>query len=172
MKKDDVAKAFSKTKDKAKNVTSKVVSSVVDTAEKTKEKVAKVTNKAVDDIKAKKAEKVNEYLSSTLEVKSVLHDSFAMEFLENLGDSPVELTESKVQKIKKVFPLPKEQTVLWADAEFDLRPSGIVCTEKGIFIKSDISVFAGKYQRTTTPMVIRKRCCFSIHGKISSHRGL
>ncbi len=144
MKKDDVAKVLSKSKDKAKNVTSKVVSSVVDTAEKTKEKVAKVTNKAVDDIKAKKAEKVNEYLSSTLEVKSVLHDSFVMEFLELLGDSPVELTKSKAQKIKKVFPLPKEQMVLWADAEFDLRPSGVVCTEKGVFVKSDTSVFAGK----------------------------
>ena len=150
MKKDDVAKAFSKTKDKAKNVTSKVVSSVVDTAEKTKEKVAKVTNKAVDDIKAKKDEKVNEYMSSTLDARSTLNDTFAMEFLELLGDSPVELTKSKAQKIKKVFPLPKEQMVLWADAEFDLRPSGIVCTEKGIFIKSDTSVFAGKKSKDNT----------------------
>ena len=79
MKKDDVAKAFSKTKDKAKNVASKVVSSVVDTAEKTKEKVAKVTNKAVDDIKAKKDEKVNEYMSSTLDARSTLNDTFAMD---------------------------------------------------------------------------------------------
>ena len=150
MKKDDVAKAFSKTKDKAKNVASKVVSSVVDTAEKTKEKVAKVTNKAVDDIKAKKDEKVNEYMSSTLDARSTLNDTFAMDLLELLGDSPVELTKSKAQKIKKVFPLPKEQMVLWADAEFDLRPSGIVCTEKGIFIKSDISVFAGKKSKDNT----------------------
>lgn len=144
MNKKDVANLLNNTKDKAKNVTIKVANSVVDTAEKTKAKVVDVANKAVDDIKAKKFEKSNEYQTSMLEAKSSLIETFAMNFIDLLGDSPVELTKSKAQKIKKVFPMPKEQTILWADAEFDLRPSGIVCTEKGVFVKSDTSIFVSK----------------------------
>ena len=73
-----------------------------------------------------------------------LADSASERFLIELGDSPVPLTEEIIKKIKELFPVPREQCILWADAEFDRRPSGIVCTEKGVFIKSDVAVFPKK----------------------------
>lgn len=68
----------------------------------------------------------------------------AQRVVDALGDSPVELKKSKVSKIKDIFPIPKEQEILWADAEFDLRPSGIVCTNEGVFIKTNVDVIAKK----------------------------
>ena len=56
----------------------------------------------------------------------------------------MELTKKKICRIKDVFPIPREQCVLWADAEFDLRPSGIAITDKGVFIKTDVAVFEKK----------------------------
>lgn len=69
-----------------------------------------------------------------------LEGTWASRVLQCLGDSPLPLTEDLAVKAKKAFPLPKEQTVIWADAEFDLRPSGIVATDKGIFVKTDAKV--------------------------------
>ena len=62
-------------------------------------------------------------------------------FLDELGDSPFDLSPSNCKKIKKFFPIPQEQTILWADCEFDLRCSGIVCTDKGCFVKTNVGVF-------------------------------
>ena len=61
-----------------------------------------------------------------------------------LGDSPLKLTDNKAKQIKNVFPIPREQNILWADAEFDLRPSGIVVTDKGLFIRTNVSMLEGK----------------------------
>lgn len=58
---------------------------------------------------------------------------------EVFGPSPTELTFSNANKAKEAFPIPREQHVLWLDAEFDLRPSGIALTEEGVFIRSDVS---------------------------------
>lgn len=68
----------------------------------------------------------------------------AQRTIDALGESPVELKKSKVLKIKDIFPIPREQEILWADAEFDLRPSGIVCTDEGVFIKTNVDVIAKK----------------------------
>lgn len=65
-------------------------------------------------------------------------------FIYALGDSPVKLTDGKVKQIKETFPVPREQNILWADAEFDLRPSGIVVTDKGVFIRTNVSMLDGK----------------------------
>ena len=54
------------------------------------------------------------------------------------GPSPTELTDSTAAQAKEAFPIPREQHVLWLDAEFDLRPSGIALTECGVFIRSDV----------------------------------
>lgn len=67
--------------------------------------------------------------------------SEAEHVLEGLGQSPLELTEKQINQIKKTFPIPREQCILWADAEFDLRPSGIAVTGNGVFIKTDVRVF-------------------------------
>lgn len=65
-------------------------------------------------------------------------------FIRALGDLPLKLTDNKAKQIKNVFPIPREQNILWADAEFDLRPSGIVATDKGLFIRTNVSMFDGK----------------------------
>ena len=59
-------------------------------------------------------------------------------FLKELGDSPLELSDSNCKKAKRLFPIPSEHRILWADCEFDLRCSGIICTDKGCFIKTNV----------------------------------
>lgn len=68
----------------------------------------------------------------------------AEKFVVALGDSPVKLSDGKVKKIRETFPIPREQNILWADAEFDLRPSGIAITNKGVFIRTNVSLLDGK----------------------------
>lgn len=64
-------------------------------------------------------------------------------FLCSLGVSPFELSEAACKKIKKGFPVPSEHTIIWADCEFDSKCSGVVCTNKGCFIKTNVSFWAG-----------------------------
>ena len=71
-------------------------------------------------------------------------NSCARDLIDSLGESPVELTKSHVAKIKSLFPIPREQEIIWADVEFDLRPSGITCTDKGVFIKTNVSAIPKK----------------------------
>ena len=71
-------------------------------------------------------------------------NSCAKDLIDALGDSPVELTKNYITKIKSLFPIPREQELIWADVEFDLRPSGIVCTDKGVFIKTNVSAIPKK----------------------------
>ncbi|MBE6811349.1 MAG: hypothetical protein E7523_00535 [Ruminococcaceae bacterium] len=77
------------------------------------------------------------------EISAELHP-MAQIVVDALGKSPVELNKGKKSKIKEIFPIPREQQILWADAEFDLRPSGIVCTDEGVFIKTNVDVIAKK----------------------------
>lgn len=60
-------------------------------------------------------------------------------FLTDLGPSKLELNDKNIKKIKTLFPVPVEHKIIWADCEFDLRCSGIVCTDKGCFIKSNVA---------------------------------
>ena len=46
------------------------------------------------------------------------------------------------KKIKESFPVPREQTILWADYVVKTnRVGGIVVTNKGVFIKTLVTVF-------------------------------
>lgn len=96
----------------------------------------------LDAEKAEYAPKVQEALRS-------IEGSRAQELLDSFQESPLPLTEADAAKVKSAFPIPREQTVVWADAEFDLRPSGIAMTEKGVYIKADADAFAvpGKEKR-------------------------
>lgn len=96
----------------------------------------------LDAGKADYAPKVQEALRS-------IEGSRAQELLDSFQESPLPLTEANAAKVKSAFPIPREQTVVWADAEFDLRPSGIAMTEKGVYIKADADAFAvpGKEKR-------------------------
>lgn len=85
---------------------------------------------------------IEEYKLTIEKTFEDLKGTLAISSLDALGESPLALTESLADKVKSTFPVPREQTVVWADAEFDLRPSGIVATDRGVFIKTDAKVFS------------------------------
>jgi hypothetical protein len=148
MAKQDISKIIKK----AKTVSTNTVNRVTDTASS----VSDVTRKAVDS--------ATEKISSSTEAKKLvalqarqdevnaammaIADTEAEKNIIALGDSPVELSKKQIDQIKRMFPVPREQCILWADTEFDLRPSGIVVTERGVFIKSDVGVFDDKRKET------------------------
>lgn len=105
---------------------------------------------ALDEIEAERldAEKA-EYAPKVQEALRAIEATRAQELLGSFQESPLALTEANAAKVKSTFPIPREQTVVWADAEFDLRPSGIAMTEKGVYIKADADAFAvpGKEKR-------------------------
>ncbi len=97
----------------------------------------------LDEIEAERldAEKA-EYAPKVQEALRAIEATRAQELLDSFQESPLPLTEANAAKVKSAFPIPREQTVVWADAEFDLRPSGIAMTEKGVYIKADADAFA------------------------------
>lgn len=105
---------------------------------------------ALDEMEAERldAEKA-EYTPKAQEALRAIEATRARELLGSFQESPLPLTEANAAKVKSAFPIPREQTVVWADAEFDLRPSGIAMTEKGVYIKADADAFAvpGKEKR-------------------------
>ena len=103
------------------------------------------TKKEAERLDAEKAE----YAPKVQEALRAIEGSRAQELLGSFQESPLPLTEANAAKVKSAFPIPREQTVVWADAEFDLRPSGIAMTEKGVYIKADADAFAvlGKEKR-------------------------
>lgn len=88
------------------------------------------------------AKAVEEYWQKATAARGKMADTAGDAFLVRLGESPLPLTEANAAKAKSAFPIPREQTVLWLDAEFDLRPSGIAATDEGLFVKSDARPFA------------------------------
>ena len=112
---------------------------------------------AADGVKAaldeKEAERLDaekaEYAPKVQEALRAIEATRAQELLGSFQESPLPLTEANAAKVKSAFPIPREQTVVWADAEFDLRPSGIAMTEKGVYVKADADAFAvpGKEKR-------------------------
>lgn len=99
---------------------------------------AVLDEKAAERLDAEKAE----YAPKVQEALKAIEGTRAQELLDSFQESPLPLTEANAAKVKSTFPIPREQTVVWADAEFDLRPSGIAMTEKGVYIKADADAFA------------------------------
>lgn len=98
---------------------------------------AVLEEKAAKKLEAEKAE----YAPKVQEALAAIDGKRAQELFESFQESPLPLTEANAAKVKSAFPIPREQTVLWADAEFDLRPSGIAMTERGVYIKTDADAF-------------------------------
>ena len=140
--------AFSKAKEISKQTAGAVSSTAKSVTGAAGEIVAKQTEIISEKIEDKKRREVEERELEVKAAKEIISDTIAERFLSMLGDSPVELTKKRINQIKSVFPIPREQCVLWADAEFDLRPSGIVVTDKGVFIKTDVAVFEKKKHNT------------------------
>ncbi|MBU3812004.1 MAG: hypothetical protein H9893_10175 [Candidatus Niameybacter stercoravium] len=57
--------------------------------------------------------------------------------LKKLNKSPSELSKKNKSSIYKTFPVPKDYKILWADVRFGTRSSGLVLTDKALFIKAD-----------------------------------
>lgn len=106
---------------------------------------AVLDEKEAERLDAEKAE----YAPKVQEALRAIEATRAQELLGSFQESPLPLTEANAAKVKSAFPIPREQTVVWADAEFDLRPSGIAMTEKGVYFKADADAFAvpGKAKR-------------------------
>lgn len=126
---------------------------VVGTATTAGAAIAEAASGAKASLDEKEAERLDaekaEYAPKVQEALRAIEGSRAQELLGSFQESPLPLTEANAAKVKSAFPIPREQTVVWADAEFDLRPSGIAMTEKGVYIKADADAFAvlGKEKR-------------------------
>lgn len=126
---------------------------VVDAAATAGAAVAGAASGAKAVLDEKEAERLDagkeEYAPKVQEALRAIEGSHAQELLDSFQESPLPLTEANAAKVKSAFPIPREQTVVWADAEFDLRPSGIAMTEKGVYIKADADAFTvpGKEKR-------------------------
>lgn len=126
---------------------------VVGTATTAGAAIAEAASGAKASLDENEAERLDaekaEYAPKVQEALRAIEGSRAQELLGSFQESPLPLTEANAAKVKSAFPIPREQTVVWADAEFDLRPSGIAMTEKGVYIKADADAFAvlGKEKR-------------------------
>lgn len=126
---------------------------VVDAATTAGAAVAGAADGAKVALEEKEAERLDaekaKYAPKVQKALRVIETTRAQELLDSFQESPLPLTEANAAKVKSTFPIPREQTVVWADAEFDLRPSGIALTEKGVYIKADADAFAvpGKEKR-------------------------
>lgn len=128
----------------AKKLTVEASKSIASTATaiagKTQIAVVQATARIKDDIQNKKAGKAQARESELATVLADLSNTYAPTMISALCESPVILTKANMQRMRESFPIPVEQRILWADAEFDLRPSGIVCTDTGVFIKTNVEV--------------------------------
>lgn len=131
-------------KSTSKRISKAVADTAATVAENTRDAVVTTTEKisAVIDEKKAAAEQQRQDKFST--AFQPLEGSAAGDFVLALGDSPVKLTDFRVKQIKDIFPIPREQSILWADAEFDLRPSGIAVTNCGVFIRTNVGMLDGK----------------------------
>ncbi len=145
---------------KAKDITKSVASNIADTAVNTANVTVNAIGDTTDKIKTNIEEKKQAELKQRADAKSLalerIENPIIVEFINSLDMSKVELSKANVMKIKKIFPIPVEQSILWADAEFDLRPSGIAVTDYGIFIKSDVAVFANKKENSKSQLLYFK----------------
>lgn len=98
---------------------------------------AVLDEKAAERLEAEEAE----YTNKVREAFGVIEGTRAQAIINSFQRSPLPMTETNAARVKSTFPIPREQTVIWADAEFDLRPSGVAMTEKGVYIKSDADAF-------------------------------
>lgn len=118
--------------------------------------ISDTTDKIKTNIEEKKKAEHQQREDARVEALGEIENPVVLEFIDALGISKLELSTANIQKVKKVFPIPVEQTVVWVDAEFDLRPSGIAITDQGIFIKSDVSVFGNKKEKQKSQLLYFK----------------
>lgn len=141
MEKKDLSKLWStiqkttiEATEKVSDMASNIVSSTQQAIEATSEKIGA-------EIAQKKREAEKPRLDAIAKAQEYINGTIGARMLEVLDAKPAELSARKLHNIHEIFPIPREQCILWADAEFDLRPSGIACTEQGVFIRSNTTVW-------------------------------
>lgn len=116
---------------------------------------------ALDEATKKQlAKEVAEYEPAVVVATAQLVGTMAESIISSLGESPLPLTKGNASRVHSAFPVPREQTIIWADAEFDLRPSGIAATEEGIFIKSDAAPISLKPRKGNSEDPTQSRLTF------------
>lgn len=143
--KDDLLNALYKTANDVKRISLVVA----DKTKKAYDSAKQYVESKIDDYKAEKEYKhmieLNDYKEFKNDAKSNIEDKRIKDFIDDLGDSYTELFSKSIKKIKESFPIPKEQTILWAHIVNETnRNGGIVVTEKGIFIKTIVNIFEEK----------------------------
>lgn len=137
----DATGFFDKAKKTTQYASHALADKAVSVADKAQAAVVSAATSIKDNIQHKKDDEAKARKDKRDSILSKLQGTIAPTLIDALCDSPVILTKSNTQKIKKLFPIPVEQHIIWADAEFDLRPSGIVCTDAGVFVKTNVSVW-------------------------------
>lgn len=128
----------------SKRISKVVADTAVTVAGNTREAVVATAEKVSVAIEEKKAAAEQQRQEKFDAAFQLIEGTAAGEFVLALGESPVKLTDFRVKQIKEIFPVPREQNILWVDAEFDLRPSGIVATDHGVFIRTNVGLMDGK----------------------------
>ena len=167
MKKNNPLDILSKAKDATKAVASNIADIAVNTTNVTVNAINDTTDKIKTNIKEKKQSRLKQRAEDKSLALEKIENPIILEFINSLDISKVELSKINVSKLKKIFPIPNEQSILWADAEFDLRPNGIVVTDYGIFIKTDVSVFANKKANNKSQLLYFKWDSFNARWFIS-----
>lgn len=143
--KEDINVFWNKTKKGVKEVASTVSNKTKEAVVKTKDFI----NAKIDDSKREKELKhkleLEEYRQTIETAKANIGNSDVLVFINNLGTSPSELFDKSVKRIKESFPIPREQVVVWSLFVTETnRTGGITVTDKGVFIKTVVSVFDEK----------------------------
>lgn len=139
---------------KMKSVANGAVGTSKKIADSANNKIKEQNTKYNESKEAKRLLDKQAHNEVVLNVLQRINQPIVDELISELGDSATRINKASVDKMKKVFPIPKEHTILWADAEFDLRPSGIALTDYGLFIKTDSAVFANKKSKESKTQLL------------------
>lgn len=150
MEKKDFTNFFDKAKKATVDAAQAIADTAVSVAGKTQAAVLETTTKIKDDMQEKKDAEAHARKAELEVILDELQGTYAPMMLSALCESPVALTKTNIQRMRELFPIPVEQRIIWADAEFDLRPSGIVCTDVGVFIKTNVGVWEKKTKKKET----------------------
>ena len=147
MAKKDINEFIEKAKEITTGATRTVVGAASSAAEKAQTAVHDTTARIKEEIQEKKDAEAQARKAELDEILLDLQGTCVPVVMDTLGESPVVLTKANIQRMHELFPIPSEQRIIWADAEFDLRPSGIVCTDAGVFIKTNVGIWEKKTKK-------------------------
>ena len=139
--KDKLLKAWKKTKSGIVNASLFVADKTKKAFNYTKDHIESSIEQSRINKEIKHRQELKEYRKVIEIAKGKIVEKRVEYFVDDLGSSPTELFAKSAKKIKESFPIPVEQTVLWAYVIKETnRVGGIVITECGIFTKTVVSV--------------------------------